>query len=144
MERREDFPGVAAETAALRTYPAPYRVNAAHILGYLSPITTGELDDLENAGQDSVMHRSDLVGRAGLERTYDAMLHGTPGVKNLIVDAVGYTTGVQKETAPVPGSTLVTSIDARIQAAVEAQLRGAIVTARKQYDKITHRNYVAD
>jgi penicillin-binding protein 2 len=144
MERREDFPGVAAETAALRTYPAPYRVNAAHILGYLSPITTGELDDLENAGQDSVMHRSDLVGRAGLERTYDAMLHGTPGVKNLIVDAVGYTTGVQKETAPVPGSTLVTSIDARIQAAVEAQLRGAILTARKQYDKITHRNYVAD
>jgi penicillin-binding protein 2 len=144
MERREDFPGVAAETAALRTYPAPYGVNAAHILGYLSPITTGELDDLEKAGQDSVMHRSDLVGRAGVERTYDAMLRGTPGVKNLIVDAVGYTTGVQKETAPVPGSTLVTSIDARIQAAVEAQLRGAILTARKQYDKVTHRNYVAD
>jgi penicillin-binding protein 2 len=90
------------------------------------------------------MHRSDLVGRAGVERTYDAMLRGTPGVKNVIVDAVGYTTGVQKETAPVPGSTLVTSIDARIQAAVEAQLRGAILTARKQYDKITHRNYVAD
>jgi penicillin-binding protein 2 len=144
MERREDFPGVAAETAALRTYPAPYGVNAAHILGYLSPITTGELDDLEKAGQDSVMHRSDLVGRSGVERTYDAMLRGTPGVKNLIVDAVGYTTGVQKETAPVPGSTLVTSIDARIQAAVEAQLRGAILTARKQYDKVTHRNYVAD
>jgi penicillin-binding protein 2 len=144
MERREDFPGVAAETAALRTYPAPYGVNAAHILGYLSPITTGELDDLEKAGQDSVMHRSDLVGRAGVERTYDAMLRGTPGVKNLIVDAVGYTTGVQKETAPVPGSTLVTSIDARIQAAVEAQLRGAILTARKQHDKITNRNYVAD
>jgi penicillin-binding protein 2 len=144
MERREDFPGVAAETAALRTYPAPYGVNAAHILGYLSPITTGELDDLEKAGQDSVMHRSDLVGRAGVERTYDAMLRGTPGVKNLIVDALGYTTGVQKETAPVPGSTLVTSIDARIQAAVEAQLRGAILTARKQHDKITNRNYVAD
>ncbi|HEY0691608.1 MAG TPA: penicillin-binding protein 2 [Kribbella sp.] len=144
MERREDFPGVAAETAALRTYPAPYGVNAAHILGYLSPITTGELDDLEKAGQDPVMHRSDLVGRAGVERTYDAMLRGTPGVKNLVVDAVGYTTGVQKETAPVPGSTLVTSIDARIQGAVEAQLRGAILTARKQYDKITHRNYVAD
>jgi penicillin-binding protein 2 len=144
MERREDFPGVAAETAALRTYPAPYGVNAAHLLGYLSPITTGELDDLEKAGQDTVMHRSDLVGRAGVERTYDAMLRGTPGVKNLIVDAIGYTTGVQKETAPVPGSTLVTSIDARIQAAVEAQLRGAILTARKQYDKITHRNYVAD
>ncbi|MDX6239101.1 MAG: penicillin-binding protein 2 [Kribbellaceae bacterium] len=144
MERREDFPAVTAETAALRTYPAPYGLNAAHLLGYLSPITTGELDDLAKAGQNSVLHRSDLVGRAGVERTYDSMLRGTPGIKNVIVDAVGYTTGVQSETAPVPGSTLVTSIDARIQATVEAQLRGAILTARKQYDKITHRNYVAD
>jgi penicillin-binding protein 2 len=144
MERREDFPGVAAESTALRAYPAPYNVNAAHILGYLSPITTGELDELDKAGQDSVMHRSDLVGRAGVERTYDAMLRGTPGVKSVIVDAVGYTTGIQKQTAPVPGSTLMTSIDARIQASVEQQLRGAIMTARKQYDKITQRNYVAD
>jgi penicillin-binding protein 2 len=144
MERREDFPGVAAESTALRAYPAPYGVNAAHLLGYLSPITTGELDALDKAGQDSVPHRSDLVGRAGVERTYDAMLRGTPGVKNVIVDAVGYTTGLQKQTAPVPGSTLMTSIDARIQASVEQQLRGAIMTARKQYDKITRRNYVAD
>jgi penicillin-binding protein 2 len=144
MERREDFPGVAAESTALRAYPAPYGVNAAHLLGYLSPITTGELDELDKAGQDSVGHRSDLVGRAGVERTYDAMLRGTPGVKNVIVDAVGYTTGVEKQTAPVPGSTLMTSIDARVQASVEKELRGAITTARKQYDKITKRNYVAD
>jgi penicillin-binding protein 2 len=144
MERREDFPAVAAESTALRAYPAPYGVNAAHMLGYLSPITTSELDALDKAGQDSVGHRSDLVGRAGLERTYDAMLRGTPGVKNVIVDAVGYTTGVQSQTAPVPGSTLVTSIDSRVQASVEKQLRGAIMTARKTYDKVTKRNYVAD
>lgn len=144
MERREDFPGVAAESATLRAYPAPYKVNAAHILGYLSPITTDELDKLDDAGQDSVPHRSDLVGRAGVERTYDQLLRGTPGVKNVIVDAVGYTTGVQKQTAPVPGSTLMTSIDARVQASVEAQLRGAIMTARTQYDKITKKKYIAD
>ncbi len=144
MERREDFPGVAAESQALRAYPSPYKVNAAHILGYLSPITTEELDDLEKAGQDSVPHRSDLVGRAGVERTYDKLLRGSPGVKDVIVDAVGYTTGVKKQTAPVPGATLVTTIDARIQASVEAQLRNAILTARKQYDKITKRKYVAD
>ncbi|MEU4602359.1 penicillin-binding protein 2 [Kribbella sp. NPDC023972] len=144
MERREDFPGVAAESQTLRAYPSPYKVNAAHILGYLSPITTEELDDMEKAGQDSVPHRSDLVGRAGVERTYDKLLRGAPGVKDVIVDAVGYTTGVQKQTAPVPGATLVTTIDARIQASVEAQLRNAILTARKQYDKITKRKYVAD
>ncbi|MEU0095031.1 penicillin-binding protein 2 [Kribbella sp. NPDC006257] len=144
MERREDFPGVAAESTALRAYPAPYGVNAAHMLGYLSPITTDELDALDKAGQDSVGHRSDLVGRAGLERTYDAMLRGTPGVKNVVVDAVGYTTGVKSQTAPVPGSTLMTSIDARVQASVEKELRGAIMTARKQTDPVTKRKYVAD
>ncbi|GAB3929716.1 penicillin-binding protein 2 [Kribbella albertanoniae] len=144
MERREDFPGVGADSQTLRAYPAPYKVNAAHILGYLSPITTDELEKIDKSGQDSVPHRSDLVGRAGVERTYDAMLRGAPGVKDVIVDAVGYTTGVEKQTAPTPGATIVSSIDARIQASVEAQLRGALLTARKQYDKITKRNYVAD
>ncbi len=144
MERREDFPGVGADSQTLRAYPAPYRVNAAHILGYLSPITTDELEKIDKSGQDSVPHRSDLVGRAGVERTYDAMLRGAPGVKDVIVDAVGYTTGVEKQTAPTPGATVVSSIDARIQASVETQLRGALLTARKQYDKITKRNYIAD
>ncbi|WP_246486118.1 penicillin-binding transpeptidase domain-containing protein [Kribbella qitaiheensis] len=72
------------------------------------------------------------------------MLRGTPGVKSVIVDAVGYTTGLQSQTAPVPGSTLMTSIDARVQASVERELRGAIMTARKQTDPVTKRKYVAD
>jgi penicillin-binding protein 2 len=144
MERREDFPGIAADSQTLRAYPSPYKVNAAHILGYLSPITTEELEDMDKAGQDSVPHRSDLVGRAGVERSYDKLLRGTPGEKDVIVDAVGYTTGIKKQTAPVPGATLVTTIDARIQASVEAQLKNAIMTARKQTDPVTHRKYVAD
>ncbi|MEU8221258.1 penicillin-binding protein 2 [Kribbella sp. NPDC048915] len=144
MERREDFPGVAADTQTLRAYPSPFKVNAAHILGYLSPITTEELEDMDKAGVDSVPHRSDLVGRAGVERSYDKLLRGTPGTKDMIVDAVGYTTGIKKQTAPVPGATLVSTIDARIQAAVEAQLKNAIMTARKQTDPVTRRKYVAD
>lgn len=140
MERREDFTGVAAETQTLRAYPAPYGVNAAHLMGYLSPITTGELDGLE----DPVIHRSDLVGRAGLERTYDAMLRGTPGVRTVGIDILGHSTGVEKQTAPVPGSTLVSSIDARLQSVVERQLAGAIATARKTHDKVTGRKFAAD
>ncbi len=65
-------------------------------------------------------------------------------MKNVIVDAVGYTTGVKSQTAPVPGSTLMTSIDSRVQASVEKELRGAIMTARKQTDPVTKRKYVAD
>ncbi|GAA3127769.1 penicillin-binding protein 2 [Kribbella aluminosa] len=144
MERREDFPGISADSQTLRAYPGPFKVNAAHILGYLSPITTEELDAMDKAGQDSVPHRSDLVGRAGIERSYDKLLRGTPGEKDVIVDAVGYTTGTQKQTAPVPGATLVSTIDSRIQAAVETQLTSAIMTARKQTDPVTHKKYVAD
>lgn len=144
MERREDFPGISADSQTLRAYPEPFKVNAAHILGYLSPITTGELEDMDKAGQDSVPHRSDLVGRAGVERSYDKLLRGTPGEKDVIVDPVGYTTGIQKQTSPIPGATLVTTIDARIQASVEAQLKNAIMTARKQTDPVTHKKYVAD
>ena len=43
-----------------------------------------------------------------------------------------------------PGDTLVTSIDAKVQSDVEKQLHDAITTARHTYDKVTHRNYVAD
>jgi penicillin-binding protein 2 len=144
MERREDYPGILAESRALRAYPAQFGVNAAHLLGYLSPITTDELDSLEAAGEDPVTHRSDLVGRAGVERTYDQQLRGTPGVRKVTVDNLGRADGISSETAPVPGSTLVTSIDAHAQALVERELRTAILTARKTYDKITERNYVAD
>jgi penicillin-binding protein 2 len=144
MERREDFPGILAESAALRAYPAQFGANAAHLLGYLSPITTEELDSLEAAGEDPVTHRSDLVGRAGVERSYDRQLRGTPGVRNVTVDNLGRANGVSSETAPVPGSTLVTSIDAHAQALVERELRTAILKARKTYDKITRRKYAAD
>jgi penicillin-binding protein 2 len=43
-----------------------------------------------------------------------------------------------------PGDTLVTSIDAKVQAYVEKQLHEAITTARGTFDKVTHRNYAAD
>jgi len=144
MERREDFPGIIADSVALRAYPAPFGMNAAHVLGYLSPITTEELDKIEASGKDPVTHRSDLVGRAGLERTYDQLLRGAPGVKSVTVDNLGRANGVDKQTAPVPGSTLVTSLDARLQALVERELRGAIMRARGTYDEITHRKYAAD
>ena len=42
-EQQELFPGVTAKLAAVRDYPRPMAVNAAHMLGYLSPITDAEL-----------------------------------------------------------------------------------------------------
>jgi penicillin-binding protein 2 len=143
QEQTEDFPGVAAEPWRVRAYPRPMGVNAAHLLGYLSPITEEELAQAEDDEDDSLNPLS-VVGRAGLERTYDRWLRGRPGMERKAVDSHGrvlQTVGVQE---PEPGDTLVTSIDAKVQGVVEEQLRQTIFNARKTFDTVTGRYYVAD
>ena len=85
-----------------------------------------------------------MVGRAGLEKEYDRYLRGLPGYKRVAVDSMGRVLGDSGEVQGRAGDTLVTSIDARVQAVVEQQLAQTIKTARKTFDKVTHKNYVAD
>jgi penicillin-binding protein 2 len=138
MERREDFPGVTAELTAIRHYPQPLGANAAHILGYLGPVTDAELKahnrEVKAGKTNTVLQNTDLVGRAGLEKEYDADLRGTPGVKTLSVDHQGGVSGVVSQTPAKPGNYLVTTIDAKVQAAAEKQLRAAIMRARHTGD----------
>ncbi|WP_028652495.1 penicillin-binding protein 2 [Nocardioides halotolerans] len=143
LEQPEDFPGVTAEQQSLRAYPAPYGINAAHLLGYLSPITGEEYDAAKRDGDRSVNGAS-VVGRAGVEKEYDAWLRGMPGYQQVAVDSMGRVIGDEAEVSAQPGDTLVTSIDARVQSIVEQQLATTIQTARQTYDKVTHKNYVAD
>jgi penicillin-binding protein 2 len=143
LEQSEDFPGVLAEAQSVRAYPAPFGINAAHILGYLSPITQGELDQANKQGDKSVNGASN-VGRAGLEKSYDQWLRGMPGYKRVAVDSMGRVLGDDSEVAADPGDTLVTSIDAKVQAVAEKNLHQAITNARKTYDPVSHKNYVAD
>ncbi len=143
LEQPEDFPGVTAEQQSLRAYPAPYGINAAHLLGYLSPITGEEYDQAKQDGDRSVNGAS-VVGRAGVEKQYDAWLRGMPGYQQVAVDSMGRVIGDEAEVSAQPGDTLVTSIDARVQSVVEQQLDATIQTARQTFDKVTHKNYVAD
>jgi penicillin-binding protein 2 len=139
MERREDFPGVSAELTAVREYPEPVGANAAHELGYLGPVTDEELA-ARNAGapkgvrNETVLQRTDLIGRAGLEKQYDEDLRGTPGVKTLTVDHQGAVSGTLSETDAKAGNYLVTTIDARVQAEAEKQLKAGIKRARAEGD----------
>ncbi|HMD11953.1 MAG TPA: penicillin-binding protein 2, partial [Marmoricola sp.] len=139
LEQSEDFPAVLAEAQSVRAYPAPFGINAAHVLGYLSPITEGELKAAQKDDDRSVNGASD-VGRAGLEKQYDAWLRGMPGYKRVAVDSMGRVLGDDSEVAASPGDTLVTSIDARVQSVAEKSLHQAMTTARKTYDPVTHRN----
>ena len=143
LEQPEDFPGVLAEQQSVRSYPQPYGVNLAHVIGYLSPVTADELDHAQNSGDRSVNGAS-VVGRAGVEKEYDRWLRGMPGYKSVAVDSMGRVLGDDSEVAGQPGDTLVTSIDAKVQGVVERQLAGAIRTARATYDPVTHTNYRAD
>jgi penicillin-binding protein 2 len=143
MEQGEDYPSVLVDPANVRSYPAPYGVNAAHLLGYLSPITSAELDEAKSRN-DTSLHGASVVGRSGLEKEYDRYLRGQPGYKRVAVDSMGRVLGDSGEVEGRAGDTLVTSIDARVQGVVEKQLSSTIATARTTFDKVTGRNYVAD
>lgn len=141
-ERAEDFPGITAEPTAVRRYAAPGKANSAQVLGYLSPVTDEEITKAQNT--DSPYLRSDQVGRSGLERTYDKELRGKAGVTRYEVDNLGRVIGQAKNDEAEPGSSVVTSIDARVRAVAEYELNEAMKTARQSFDKITGENYKAD
>lgn len=130
MERRELYPGVSAELEAVREYPAPEGANTAHVLGYLGPVTDAELKERQGNTKRTQLRRTDLIGRAGVESTYDGYLRGLPGLRSLAVDNSGAVTGTVDTTEPTPGSYLVTSIDAKVQAVAEKALATQMQAAR--------------
>ncbi len=141
-ERGEEFPAVAAEQRSVRAYPRPEGVNAAQLLGYVSGITADEYDAAREA-DDRTLNAASVVGRAGVERSYDADLRGVPGTTGKSVDSRGRVIAEGAAVEPEAGGTLVTSIDARVQALVESQLEKAIKKARTTHDDVTGRDYEA-
>ncbi|MEV6318306.1 penicillin-binding protein 2 [Streptomyces sp. NPDC051776] len=141
-ERAEDFPGITAEPTAVRRYPSPVKANTAQVLGYLSPVTDEEIEEAKDT--DSPFLRSDQIGRSGLERAYDKYLRGNAGVTRYEVDNLGRVIGQTKSDKGKAGSSVVTSIDARVQSLAEKELDNAMKEARKQVDRNTGRPYEAD
>ena len=126
VERSDRFPGIDAQPIAIRSYPEIVGANAAHLLGYIGPLTDGDL-----AGDNGRSYfRSESIGKAGLEVQYDEFLRGTPGIKTVIVDRKEAVTRIGKVTNPVGGNHVVTSIDARLQAASEEALAAAVARSR--------------
>lgn len=143
LEQPEDYPGVLAEQQNVRSYPRPYGINLAHVLGYLSPVTEDEYD-LAAERDDRSLNGASVVGRAGVEKQYDAWLRGLPGYRRVAVDSMGRVLGDDSMVESTPGDTLVTSIDAKVQAVVEKQLAERIAFQRTQMDTVTGRPYEAD
>lgn len=126
VERPDQYPGVSATPVSIRNYPANAGANAAHLLGYIGPLTE---KDLSGANGRSYF-RSESIGKAGLEIQYDEYLRGSPGIKTVIVDRKEAVTSTTQNSKPVGGNHLVTSIDVRVQAAAESALAEAVRRAR--------------
>ena len=112
-ERRAELPGVVIEIQPVRNY-----INnelAAHVFGYVSEISDDELTRRKGDGYK----QGDMVGKFGLERVYDKELRGVDGGGQVEVDVSGRAVQVLGKKEPVPGNSLVLTIDYRIQKAAE-------------------------
>ncbi|MDW5595635.1 penicillin-binding protein 2 [Conexibacter stalactiti] len=123
-ERASEFPGVSIENAWLREYPL--KSVGAHLFG-----TVGQIDEdgLRNPNYRGVRGGS-IVGKNGLEFTYDKYLRGTNGAQRIEVDAQGRPKGRLTTVEPVKGSDVQLSIDARLQRVGQQALQTGIGLAQ--------------
>ncbi len=121
QERRPILPGVSVEQDQLRSYPDGQL--CAHVLGYIGEINKDELERFRE--KNIVNYRpGDYVGKAGIEKQYELLLHGKDGGLEIEVDARGRTKRILGNKPPVPGSTLVLTIDKDLQIAAEKAMQG--------------------
>jgi penicillin-binding protein 2 len=123
-EEAERLPGVVVEVDPIRQYlDETGKANGAllsHILGYVGPVDQEEFRDLGDEGY----LRDDVIGRAGIEATYEQILRGRYGSQLVERDASGrlgktISTAIQ----PVAGQNLMLTIDARMQRVATNALR---------------------
>jgi penicillin-binding protein 2 len=132
-EQRTDFPGLIIQAAPKRYYPDGPAVSA--FIGYTGEITESELNSPTYAGYQS----GQQIGKAGIERQYEAELRGREGSRFVMVDARGrvvQTSGVQPDIPPTSPPPLQTNIDLDLQRFVAElfgdTLQGGLAAVRPQ------------
>jgi len=118
MADYENLPGVAFQTKLLREYP--FGEAAAHLTGYVGPITAEELAKRKDQGYKA----SDEIGKAGLEQILEDRLRGKDGIRILIADSGGKRKSILAEKEAVPGRTIQLAIDSKLQETIYAEVRG--------------------
>jgi len=111
-ERRRDFPGVLVFEYAKRHYPAGDAV--AHFIGYVSEINEEQLKNPDYAAYE----QGRWIGQQGLERQYEKVIGGQPGVRYLEIDAMGRIKRWLPEemgVPAIPGKDLQLNIDLDLQ-----------------------------
>ena len=129
--RQHEFPGVEIQTRLARWYP--YATSAVHALGYVAAISE---EDVRHIDRDDYAGSS-VIGKLGIEGSYERELHGSAGFQQVIVNAQGRRVE-RLGTAPVrldrkpsrAGNDLFLGLDIRLQRVAEEALagrRGAVI-----------------
>ncbi len=111
------FPGVFIETKLIRHYL--YNQTFAPVLGYV-----GRINEQELANLDKNYQASHFIGKNGVEKYYEDLIHGEVGYQQVEIDATGRSVRILKQTLPVPGDTLYLTIDSGLQMATEQAFAG--------------------
>jgi penicillin-binding protein 2 len=115
--RRLELPDVVIEEVPARHYPTDEL--AAHLVGYVGEVTRQQLEQDNFRGLKS----GAIVGQAGVEQAYNALLMGRDGERRVIVNSVGREIETVGEVEPVEGRRLQLTIDADLQRAAETAFR---------------------
>lgn len=112
-EQRRYMPEVMLSVQPIRNYP--YHELAVHALGYVGEVSAYEIEQglFKNITQGS------LVGKAGLEKTYDKYLRGEDGAFMEEVDVAGNVVKHYDSVQPVPGKNLKLTLDYQLQKELE-------------------------
>jgi penicillin-binding protein 2 len=118
------FPGVDVTAELIRTYPVGDLT--AHVLGYVARINQEEMSRIDNSDYAG----THFIGKSGVEKAHEALLHGRVGYQQVEVNARGRVLRTLEAKPPVAGSDLVLYLDMGLQRAATVALgenRGAVV-----------------
>jgi len=110
---RHRFPGVDTVAHLYRHYP--FNGRAVHAMGYVGRISEPELQRIDATNYEG----TDFIGKTGIEKFYEDLLHGEVGVEQVETNAQGRTLRVLDRTPPVPGLNLYLSLDIEMQRIAE-------------------------
>ena len=137
-ERLDQFPGVRVEQRTIRFYP--YGTLAAHLLGYVGPVTRAEQEqanaNLDPDATDAKTYQlNSQIGKTGIERIFELELRGVPGVRWLEVNNVGEVIRELPGVTPRSGNDVWLTIDIDLQARAEEQLALGLLKTRLESDE---------
>lgn len=126
-EKIDKASGIIVDTIPIRNYPNRYL--ASHVLGYMGPIATG--DEVNKYVNDRGYLRDEIIGKTGIEESYEDNLKGKNGRSLVTVDSAGNRRQTISKSTSEPGDDVYLTIDRDLQEQAEKSLKGVLEAIRE-------------